>query len=167
MNKLFAVLLGGKAKGANVEVHDVVFAVAPTIEEAAPQLKEKWFGDKGSVHMDSWMELNYCDGYKVEVVKNRTENSQQLYFVNIGSYPLKRLEEAHTYLFLAGTDPNEVKSRARKMGPEGHHLPHKDNLALVDDFIQVDWVGAYQIQLTKHDGPAPENPHFSDYRPLK
>ncbi len=31
-NKLFAVYLGGRAPGANIELHDVVFIVGPTIE---------------------------------------------------------------------------------------------------------------------------------------
>ena len=44
--KLFAVLLGGKAPGAHVEVHDLVFVVGKDLPSLYPLLKEKWFGTK-------------------------------------------------------------------------------------------------------------------------
>ena len=37
--KLFAVMLGGTAPGANTELHDAVFAVGETIESTYEQLK--------------------------------------------------------------------------------------------------------------------------------
>ena len=42
--KLFAVMLGGTAPGANTELHDAVFAVGDTIESTYEQLMRQWFG---------------------------------------------------------------------------------------------------------------------------
>ena len=169
--KLFAVLLGGSARGAMVELHDMTFVAAPTIEAAYPQLKEKWFGTRSSCHVDSWMELNQIDGYDVTLVPEAQATpplpgSPQLFFVNVGSYPKGRLEESHTYLFLVGNDAKAVKNRATKLGPDGHFLPHKDNLEIVDQIIAVDSVSGYRIRLTQNAYVHVENPIQSDYRPL-
>jgi len=43
MNKLFAVLLGGRAEGCNTELHDVVFVVDPSLEEAYLKLRRPIF----------------------------------------------------------------------------------------------------------------------------
>ena len=45
MPSLFMVMLGGRHARANTEVHDVVFAVADSLEESYPQLKNAWFGE--------------------------------------------------------------------------------------------------------------------------
>lgn len=58
MNKLFAVYLGGKAKGARIEVHDLVFVIAKDVKSAVPQLKNLWFGDKSSAHVDNLIDVN-------------------------------------------------------------------------------------------------------------
>ena len=46
MPNLFMVMLGGRHARANTEVHDVVFAVADSLEDSYPQLKNAWFGEK-------------------------------------------------------------------------------------------------------------------------
>ena len=40
MPSLFIVMLGGRHARANTEVHDVVLAVADTLEETFPQLRQ-------------------------------------------------------------------------------------------------------------------------------
>lgn len=163
--KLFAVLLGGAATGATVELHDVVFVSANSIQEAYPQLKEKWFGRKDKVHLDSWMELTYADGYDIEIVPaSEPPDENSLYFINIGSYPPGKLEETHTYLFLVGNSDAEIKKRAQDMGPDGHLVPHKDNQMLVDDIVKI-LIPGYQIKLTKTNTPKAVE-IFSDYVPI-
>ena len=165
MPKLFVVLLGGKAPGANVELHDVVFIAGESIETLHPQLKEKWFGTKQSAHLDSWMEVQWADGYDVKLVEGeKSFTGQDLYFLNIGSYPPGRLEETHTYTLLVGDSDKEVKERAKQLAPNDHQLPHKDNQLLVDDILKIS-VPGFHIELT----PSPiskGNPLFSDYVPL-
>ena len=55
---LFVVMLGGKHPRARIEVHDVVFAVADTLEATYPQLRDAWFGSPKGVHIDSWMAVD-------------------------------------------------------------------------------------------------------------
>ena len=43
--RLFVVMLGGRHARANTEVHDVVLAVAPGIEQSHAQLRQQWFGE--------------------------------------------------------------------------------------------------------------------------
>ena len=42
MPSLFIVMLGGRHKRANTEVHDVVLAVGDSLERIYPQLKQAW-----------------------------------------------------------------------------------------------------------------------------
>src|SRR3569623_1007596 len=44
-SNLFAVNLGGRAAKCNIELHDVAFAVGPSIEATYEQLMDQWFGD--------------------------------------------------------------------------------------------------------------------------
>ena len=41
---LYLVLLGGKAKKANIEVHDVRWVVGSKIEDTYDTLRKNWFG---------------------------------------------------------------------------------------------------------------------------
>lgn len=71
MLNLYAVLLGGRAKGCNIELHDVVFVVGNSLEELYPQLVNKWFGGvTKSLHIDSSVALKYVDGYEVVISSN-------------------------------------------------------------------------------------------------
>ena len=63
---LFVVMLGGKHPRAKIEVHDVVFAAAHTLEATYPQLRDGWFGSAKGLHVDAWMAVDGVDGWKVE-----------------------------------------------------------------------------------------------------
>ena len=65
--KLFAVYLGGRADGCNTELHDVVFTCGYKIEDTYLDLLDKWFGNSDRLHIDSWVEINHVDGYKVSL----------------------------------------------------------------------------------------------------
>ena len=83
MNKLFAVYMWGKAKGCNIELHDVQFVIWETIEACHTTLKEKRFGIKDSAHIDCYMHLRYVDGYAIELYQwEKTQQDQHLYFIN-------------------------------------------------------------------------------------
>jgi len=167
--KLYAVLLGGKARGAHVEVHDVVFVVAPSFEAACPGLRDLWFGERRSVHVDAWVELAACDGHRITVVPReglvRPPSPAKLFFVNVGSYPPGRFEEAHTYLFLVGQDASEVKARALRQVSREHAQRHRDNLEDVDDVLEVQ-VPHVALHLEPTDEPLPANPMQARYRKL-
>ena len=67
--KLFAVFLGGRADKCNIELHDVVFTCAKNIQSSHIDLLDKWFGNPKRLHIDSWIELKYIDGYKITIIK--------------------------------------------------------------------------------------------------
>ena len=62
---LYVVMLGGRHPRAKIEVHDVVFAVAESLEGTYSQLREGWFGSPAGMHIDSWMAVDGVEGYKL------------------------------------------------------------------------------------------------------
>lgn len=149
MNQLFAVYLGGKCKGARIEVHDLAFVVASDVKAAFPQLKELWFGDKDSVHVDAWSEISYVDCHRV-ILQNPNEPnvdpSKKLYALNVGCYNKHMFGEEHHFFFLVGSDKNEVKARAKSLVLD-RQLAHVDNLIDVDDIIELNQVNGQTISV--------------------
>src|SRR4051812_4577682 len=101
--KLFAVYLGGRAPKANTELHDVVFAVGENIEATYPQLVEKWFGDPRGLHLDSWLELDVVDGWRISLSNSPSSQPQKLFFVNMGAYDDSFTELHASGFFVAAT----------------------------------------------------------------
>ena len=51
---LFLVVLGGRAKMANVELHDLRLVVGPRIEDTYDVLRRDWFGTFEGLNIDSF-----------------------------------------------------------------------------------------------------------------
>ena len=64
---LFLVFLGGRAKKANVELHDVRWVIGSKIEDTYDSLRRDWFGMREGLHIDSFKKINYVDGYKINL----------------------------------------------------------------------------------------------------
>src|SRR5580698_1108304 len=124
--KLFAVYLGGRAPKCNTELHDVVFVVGTSIETTYEQLMEKWFGEPLRLHIDSWVELNHVDGYRVSLGKQPSTGEEKLYFINLGAYRPGEFTELHANAFLVGRDEGEVKQRAKQDLLQGATAVHTD-----------------------------------------
>jgi hypothetical protein len=117
---LFVVMLGGKHPRAKIEVHDVVFAAADTLQASYPQLRDGWFGSPKGVHIDGWMAVDGVDGWKVEFSNLAPEaHAHHLYFINLGGYEANSFGEAHHYLL--------VVARNRVLAPEHDHKQHCRN----------------------------------------
>lgn len=165
MLKLFAVVLGGKAKGANTELHDVVFAVGRSLEDTYPKLVNKWFGQKKGLHIDSTTELKYVDGYEVVISKEKSHQNNKLFFVNFGGYKSNFLGELHEIgFYVAGSKP-EVLARAKQKLCLSLIEPHCDDNIVIDDIIPIDQADQYHIHLRPTQVPAQLN-IVSDYRRL-
>ena len=65
---LFLVVLGGRADKANVELHDVRWAVGSQIEDTFNDLRNNWFGSIDGLHIDSFKKIEYIDGYKINLI---------------------------------------------------------------------------------------------------
>ena len=68
-NFLYLVVLGGRAKKANIELHDVRWVVGSKIEDTFDTLRKDWFGSLKGLHIDSYKKIKYIDGYKI-ILKN-------------------------------------------------------------------------------------------------
>lgn len=169
MPSLFAVLLGGRAEGCNIELHDVVFIVADTLIDAYPRLVHKWFGHTKKLHIDSSVELKYVDGYEIILSKDKPTNNKKLFFVNFGGYEPQFFGEIHHVNFYVCEDKSEAVAKAKQSLCVGLHLQHcDDNLSvdeLVDDCFALSTVDQYYIHLTPTTH-ACELEIISDYRKL-
>jgi hypothetical protein len=150
--KLFAVYLGGKAKGANIEVHDVVFVVGKDIKETFNELKQKWFGNPNSVHIDSYIELNQIGEYQISVSLDKRLNQKSLYFLNIGYCLTNNFGEQHNFHFLISESINKAKEKAKELFSVTPLSPHVDNLMDIDSLIQISQLGKYYIHIEKEVG---------------
>ena len=93
--KLFSVFLGGRAHKCNTELHDVVFTLGERIEDTYTDLLGKWFGLPDRLHIDSWVDLNIVEGYKISLSKKKNKSNKKLYFINLGAYEKNKFEELH------------------------------------------------------------------------
>ena len=135
---LYLVYLGGRIQGCHIEMHDVRFVVGDKIEDTYSKLKAQWVGDKGSVHMDSYMHIQHIDGYKVGVIEGAHEQPEKLYFVNLGAYRADSLAEQHDFALYVARSSEEAKQRAKDSLLAGLTHLHKDDLHDVDDCFAID-----------------------------
>lgn len=147
MKKLYAVMLGGRAEGCNIELHDVVFVVTENLDNAYPQLAQKWFGSKKRLHIDSSIELNQVDGYQVTISTEKPANDNKLFFVNFGGYTPGKFGENHETAFYVGKSKPETLARAKQELCVGQSEQHCDDNIDIDDIIEFDKIDEYYLHL--------------------
>ena len=142
---LFLVVLGGRAKKANIELHDVRWVVGSTIEDTFDELRRDWFGTIDGLHIDSYKKINYVDGYKINLKKIENnklfkENNSQnkLWFVNIGGYDPSSMQEKHEFGLFAASSSIEAKNKAKSKWLNGCKKKHKDDITRVNDLWTYD-----------------------------
>lgn len=160
---LFVVMLGGKHPRAKIEVHDVVFAIADSLEATYPQLRQGWFGAPAGLHIDAWMRVDGVDGWKVELSPLAPlPGLPRLYFINLGGYEANTFGEAHHYLLVVAQDKNQAKSRAKQHMFKHWQQAHTDVLLDVDDCLPIDQVSGRYIHLIEgeHRGVIQHNDYI-------
>jgi len=145
--RLFAVCLGGRAKGCNVELHDVVFAVGDSLEDVHFQLLDRWFGDADGLHVDAWTLIDRVPGFRVSLKKTSPPAGPRLYFINIGGYVEGEFGERHAYGFYAGAGKADVKAVAKRELLAGKISVHRDDLFEIDDIAEVDPGEGWHVHL--------------------
>lgn len=149
---LFVVMLGGKHPRARIEVHDVVFVVADTLESAWPQLRQHWFGKQEGLHIDAWMKVDGVDKWKVELSPLApSPGAQRLFFINLGGYEANAFGEAHHYLLVVAQTKKEAMAKGRRQMLEHWTQPHTDLVVDVDDCLPIDEVQGRYIHLVEGD----------------
>ncbi|AZF21284.1 DUF1543 domain-containing protein [Pseudomonas sp. R3-52-08] len=147
---LFVVMLGGKHPRARIEVHDVAFAVADTLQATYPQLRDAWFGSPKGVHIDSWMAVDGVDGWKVEFSQLAPHgDAPRLYFLNLGGYEANRFGEAHHYLLLVARDKREAMSKGKQHLLRHWSQAHIDAVMDIDDCLPIDLVDGRYVHLVQ------------------
>lgn len=159
-NKLFAVYLGGRADGCNIELHDVVFVVGSSLEKTYPLLAKKWFGNKEQFHIDSYLELHNIDGYQIELTQEKPleEGAKKLYFINLGAYKPGEFTEYHQSGFYVADSFADAVRRAKSELCQGLQTIHKDDVIVldqvknlpeydVDDVLELREVDNYYLSL--------------------
>ena len=146
--KLFAVLLGGRAEGCNIELHDIQFTTGSKISDCYQDLLAKWFGLPERMHLDAYMVLDYIDGHEISLRKEKSKQSQKLYFINLGAYEEGNFTELHATRFLVDTSKLSVKKRAKESLLVGKDSVHTDDLYDVDDCISITEINGWHVHLT-------------------
>lgn len=151
MKKLFAVFLGGRADGCNIELHDVVFTIGDSLENIYPTLANKWFGNKKRLHIDSTIELNYVDGHEVLITEEKPNESikkpNKLFFVNFGAYKSNFFGEVHETGFYVGSSKSEVLARAKENLCLSLIESHCDDNVDIDDILTIEDVDGHYIKM--------------------
>ena len=176
---LYLVVLGGRAKKANIELHDVRLVIGSKIEDTYDTLKKQWFGSPKGLHIDSYKKIKYIDGckiniinfkkdkiYKKQLVKNKAKKN--LWFVNIGGYSPTSMQEKHEFGLVAASTKLEATNIAKSKWLIGSKKKHKDDIASIemlmccDDSALIKRIGNWEIELTPDNKFTEEN-YYPDW----
>ena len=181
---LFLVVLGGRAKKANVELHDVRWVVGSRIEETFEVLRKDWFGSFEGLHIDSYKKINHVDGYKINLknikdkklkinkIVDRDKTKKNLWFVNIGGYDPSSMQEKHEFGLVVASSKLDAKNFAKSKWLLGLKKKHKDDIASLNKLISCDdcqllnKIGNWEIELTLENNLIDEsdNPDWYGYK---
>lgn len=160
--KLFMLMLGCKPPDRHVEQHDVFFGIAPTLRDLVPQIETFW-PEPVKIHIDAWREVNTVDGYAVKIVARNEpiEQSNKLFFINLGGYQPNKFEEQHYVVLTVQNDFASASKNAKETYFFKHnhfdgansHIDDKygvdvDDIYNVEDILSAEQKAAYQIQFT-------------------
>lgn len=146
--KLLIFYLGGNMEKSQIEMHDVVFVVAKTDEEASEKIKKKWCGTAKSLHVDSWLIAEEVDGFNITLSKTKSiKSGEHLYFVNLGYYKKDVFGELHFMTLVAASSKIGAIEVAKNKCAKDLEMLHSDNVYDLDDCIRIEEVDHYFIEL--------------------
>ncbi len=171
---LYLVVLGGRAKKANIELHDVRWVVGSKIEDTYDTLRKDWFGSLEGLHIDSYKKIKYVDGYKINLINFkkdkidkkklvRNKDKTHLWFVNIGGYNPTSMQEKHEFGLVIASTKLEAKNIAKSKWLIGCKKKHKDDIASLemlvccDDCELIKKIGNWEIELTLDNNVIEDN----------
>ncbi len=163
---LFLVYVGGRAGSANIELHDVRFVAGQRIEDTYAALRQQWFGDPHTLHMDTYMRITNIDNFAVTLSRAAPQSAERLYFVNLGGYDPRNLAELHEFGLLVAKSPDEAKKRAKASLLASAESQHKDDLYDVDECLCLDKVGRWFVHLEPAGKAQIQKPDWFGYKVL-
>ncbi len=164
--QLYMFYVGGRAGRSNIEVHDVQFAAVAQVEEAYPALRQAWFGDADSLHLDGYLRVRWVGGFAVSLGASPCSSGLRLYFINMGGYQPEQLAELHAFGLFVAADEAAAKAMARTQLLAGTRLRHKDDLMEVDDCLALREVDGLYVQLHADPQGRADPPEWQGYRPI-
>ena len=146
---LYLVVLGGRIPKANVEVHDVRWVIGWKIEDTFDDLRKNWFGSIKGLHIDSYKKIYSVDGHKIKIKKSQTKksvinlnkkvsNNKKLWFINIGGYDPKSMQEKHEFGLVVASTASDAKKLAKSKWLHGFSKKHNDDIDCLQSFSDVD-----------------------------
>jgi len=123
--------LGGSIQNANCEVHSMQFMIANSIEETYEEMKQRWFGD--SLHIDSYTEIKYIDGYQIDMDSNSDLNP---YMVVYGGYQKGVIDELHDYSIVLANSKEDAKKLGKKQINQFPNMDHVDETVNIFDNVK-------------------------------
>lgn len=135
--KLFMFYIGGDCGNSNIELHDIRFAVGETVEACHGDLRQQWWGEAKSLHLDCWGAVEQADGFDVTVTKNPSpESVEKLFFLNLGGYDGREFGELHRNVLLVAPDVKTAMTRAL-VDIKNWSLRHRDRAFEVEKAINL------------------------------
>ncbi len=145
------LLLGCKPDGRHTEQHDVYFAIGQTMADLIPGIKNFWKEAKGDIHVDAWREVTYVKGFDIKIISNNEkelnleENTNHLFFINLGGYKKDEFEEYHYKMIAIAKEKGEA-IRQSMQTIFYKHTGFKGASSHVDDKYGIDVDDAYAIK---------------------
>tara|TARA_B100001109_G_C18821633_1_gene454813 strand:- start:213 stop:797 length:585 start_codon:yes stop_codon:yes gene_type:complete len=176
-NSLYLVVLGGRSKKANIELHDVRWVVGSKIEDTYDTLRKDWFGSQEGLHIDSYKKIKYIDGYKINLIKFEKDKIEKrqllkknkaktyLWFVNIGGYNPTSMQEKHEFGLVIASNKLDATNIAKSKWLIGCKKKHKDDIASLEMLIScndcelIKKIGNWEIELIPDNKYIEENNH--------
>ncbi len=145
-NKLFFLILGATPNGRNTEQHDTFFGIGNSLKDLLPQIESFW-PDGGKIHIDSWREVTAVNDYSIKIIpkENALENSNKLFFLNLGGYKPNDLEEYHYKVLAVATNKTDAVNQAKRTAFY-LHTGFKGAASHIDDKYGVDVDDVYEIE---------------------
>jgi len=135
--KLFMFYIGGNCGNSNIELHDVRFSVGNLPEDCYDDLRQQWWGDPESLHLDCWGSVEQTDGFDVTLTTEPpSDTSARLFFVNLGGYNPAEFSELHRNVLIVAPDAAAAKQKALGQVTDWVQ-PHKDRIFEIDKAIDV------------------------------
>lgn len=144
------LLLGCKPPGRKTEQHDVFFGIGESPRDLVPRIIRSWQG-AGKIHIDAWREVNFEDGYRIQVIPKVLQPTYplaeiiKLFFINLGGYKQNEFEEYHYKMLLACSGKAEAVQRA-KSSAFYRHTGFIGAPSHIDDRYGVDVDDIYEIE---------------------
>jgi len=139
------ILLGCTPKGRHTEQHDIFFGIGNSLVDLKEQMQKFWPGTQ--LHIDAWRELTNVDGYTIYVVtkEEEKENTNQLFFLNLGGYKQNEFDEFHYKLLVVSPNKGQAVKGAtqtafyKHVTMPGNAKSHIDNRygVGVDDIFAI------------------------------